>query len=78
MAGRTKAAVLPLPVGADATTSRPAQRAGQACICTAVGSRHSDAFEHKKHSARVEVKGEKTGWDSGLDMQLDRKLVADI
>ena len=35
--GRTKAAVLPLPVGAEARRSRPAVRAGMACLWVWVG-----------------------------------------
>ena len=42
-AGTTKAPVLPEPVGAVTSASRPAASAGHACACTEVGSCHAHA-----------------------------------
>jgi hypothetical protein len=39
----TKAAVLPEPVGAEASMSRPCAMAGMLCIWMGVGSSHLDA-----------------------------------
>ena len=51
-AGMTNAAVLPEPVGAQTTVSRPSSSVGIACICTGDGSVHCDASMFRRSVAR--------------------------